>query len=79
MAKDFKNGFSLYQLVFGGMNAKYLLRGVGDLKSTRAVSYQQRDEQILQVQPMLDEFINKLPDKIYFWTSKHLKKADDEM
>lgn len=28
---------------------------------------------------MIDDFIKKLPDKIYFYNSKHIKKPDDEM
>lgn len=75
--KDFDNGLLLYQLIFGGMDAKYLLRGIGDLQTTRAVYYQHANEKITQVQPVIDDFIKKLPDKIYFYTSRDIKKPDD--
>jgi len=40
MAKDFTHGYQLYHHVFGCMKKpKYLIRGVGDLGTTRIIDY----------------------------------------
>ena len=80
LAKDFRNAHLLYQHVFGCMaKPKYLLRGVGDLITTRAVDYQAKEELFNSVVPLIEEFTKKFPKKLFFYESNKANADEDDM